>query len=126
MFDETKDSDCKKVGVSFDLILIPCQEEVIDSVDLWTIYGRCVVIFVCILPPNKPEMSLRFLSFSVRNSLNFSALFGRLIAAIFSIKRPTSLRSIDSRGMQSKLLNISLLISSKRKIRVLSETPLDR
>jgi hypothetical protein len=34
MFDETKDSDCKKVGLSFDLILIPCQEKVIDSGDL--------------------------------------------------------------------------------------------
>jgi len=123
MFDDTKDSGCKKVGVSFDLILIPCQEKVIDSVDLWTIYGRCVVIFVCMLPPNRPEMSLRFFSFFVRKSWNFSAFFGGLIAVILSIKRPTSLRSIDSRGMQSKLLNISLLIYCKRNIRVLSETP---
>lgn len=55
--------------------------------------------------------------------LEFSALLGELIAAILSIIRPTSLRSIDSRGMQSKLLNISLLIYCKRNIRVLSETP---
>src|SRR6476661_5959716 len=68
-------------------------------------------------------MIVRFLSFSVRNSWFFSAWFGGLIAAILSRKRPISLRSIDSRGMQSKLLNISLLISCKRKIRVLSETP---
>src|SRR4028118_157145 len=104
MFDETKDSDCQKVGVSFDLILIPCQEKVIDSVDLWTIYGRSVVIFVCILPPNRPEMSVRFLSFSVRKSWFFSAFLGGLIAAILLRKRPTYLRFIDSKGMQSKLL----------------------
>jgi hypothetical protein len=57
-------------------------------------------------------MMVRLLSFSVRNSLFFSALFGGLIAAILSRKRPTFLRSIDSIGMQSKLVNISLLISS--------------
>jgi len=68
-------------------------------------------------------MSVRFLSFSVRKSWLFLAFLGRLIAAILLRKRPTYLRFIDSKGMQSKLLNISLLISSKRKIRVLSETP---
>jgi len=50
-------------------------------------------------------------------------LFGGLIAAILSRKRPTFLRSIDSRGMLSKLVNISLLISCKRNIGVLSEIP---